>query len=318
LPSYECEKFRNFFEKVNTRVVANQKRQQEEITAPMDLEETPSTQEADEQTEQRYKETLKDLLFDEANFKIEPTTYVHHYNDNIIKSDSSCISKQKMQKINKECSMMVTDLPLSRSSSIFIRVDSERMDVMKAIITGPKGSPYSYGAYLFDIFFPPTYPHDPPLVNLETTGNGTVRFNPNLYTDGKVCLSLLGTWHGEQHSKWNPLKSTIIQALISIQGFILCDEPYYNEPSYEAQRGTKEGDDASASYNENIQFNNIRYGIIQNLRDPPLGFEEVIRKHFVLLKHEILVQCEKWISLAKDKTKMTKVVEQLKLEFAKL
>lgn len=30
-------------------------------------------------------------------------------------------------------------------------------------------------------------------VNLQTTGNGTVRFNPNLYNCGKVCLSLLGT-----------------------------------------------------------------------------------------------------------------------------
>jgi hypothetical protein len=29
-------------------------------------------------------------------------------------------------------------------------------------------------------------------VNLQTTGKGTVRFNPNLYNCGKVCLSLLG------------------------------------------------------------------------------------------------------------------------------
>lgn len=79
------------------------------------------------------------------------------------------------------------------------------------------GTPYAYGAFLFDIFFPPSYPQDPPLVNLETTGNGTVRFNPNLYTDGKVCLSLLGTWHGEIGSKWNPIKSNISQVLLSIQ-----------------------------------------------------------------------------------------------------
>ena len=26
-----------------------------------------------------------------------------------------------------------------------------------------------------------------------TTGNNTVRFNPNLYRDGKVCLSILGS-----------------------------------------------------------------------------------------------------------------------------
>ena len=29
-----------------------------------------------------------------------------------------------------------------------------------------------------------------------TTGGNKVRFNPNLYDSGKVCLSLLGTWSG--------------------------------------------------------------------------------------------------------------------------
>jgi len=28
-------------------------------------------------------------------------------------------------------------------------------------------------------------------------GGGSVRFNPNLYASGKVCLSILGTWSGE-------------------------------------------------------------------------------------------------------------------------
>lgn len=32
------------------------------------------------------------------------------------------------------------------------------------------GTPYAGGIFIFDIFFPATYPHDPPLVNLETTG----------------------------------------------------------------------------------------------------------------------------------------------------
>ena len=58
----------------------------------------------------------------------------------------------------------------------------------------PEETPYSGGCYLFDIFFPGKYPAAPPQVNFRTTGGGSVRFNPNLYTDGKVCLSLLGTW----------------------------------------------------------------------------------------------------------------------------
>lgn len=65
---------------------------------------------------------------------------------------------------------------------------------------------------MFDIFFPDSYPNDPPHVLLRTTGGGTARFNPNLYDTGKVCLSLLGTWSGT-HSceKWSASKSSLLQ-----------------------------------------------------------------------------------------------------------
>jgi ubiquitin-protein ligase len=53
------------------------------------------------------------------------------------------------------------------------------------------------------MFAPNTFPEAPPVVNLRTTGNGLVRFHPNLYSDGKVCLSLLGTWHASSEiEKW--------------------------------------------------------------------------------------------------------------------
>ena len=54
--------------------------------------------------------------------------------------------------------------------------------------------PYCGGCFIFDVFIPVIYPAVPPKVKLVTTGYGTVRFNPNLYNCGKVCLSLLGTW----------------------------------------------------------------------------------------------------------------------------
>jgi hypothetical protein len=60
------------------------------------------------------------------------------------------------------------------------------------------------------VYFPNEYPTSPPSINLETTGNHTVRFNPNLYNDGKVCLSILNTWHGRPEEKWNTT-STFLQ-----------------------------------------------------------------------------------------------------------
>lgn len=56
----------------------------------------------------------------------------------------------------------------------------------QVLITGPADTPYANGCFEFDVYFPQDYPNSPPLVNLETTGGHSVRFNPNLYNDGKV------------------------------------------------------------------------------------------------------------------------------------
>ena len=93
-------------------------------------------------------------------------------------------------------------MPIEHSNSIFVRVDPDRVDVIKVMIFGSKGTPYSAGGYVFDVFCDNNYPKEPPKVNLSTTGAGKIRFNPNLYSCGKVCLSLLGTWRGHAAENW--------------------------------------------------------------------------------------------------------------------
>lgn len=61
---------------------------------------------------------------------------------------------------------------------------------LQVLITGPADTPYANGCFEFDVYFPQDYPNSPPLVNLETTGGHSVRFNPNLYNDGKVNVVL--------------------------------------------------------------------------------------------------------------------------------
>jgi len=245
--------------------------------------------------------------------------YNHHYVSNI--QSTGAATGAKMTKLMKECQTLATSLPISLSSAIFVRSDEERMDVIKAIITGPEGTPYSGGCFLFDIFCPQTYPVDPPLVNLQTTGNGTVRFNPNLYNCGKVCLSLLGTWHGDnQSSKWNASTSSIHQVLISIQAFILVEQPYFNEPAYDSQKGTKEGEMRSFEYNENLRLATIRHAMIEPLRFPSEGFEEVVRLHFTIQKARITNQVHQWVKEASEtfKDKMIRAEKELLQELAKL
>ena len=97
---------------------------------------------------------------------------------------------------------------------------------------------------MFDVFIPLEYPNCPPLVQFLTTGRGQFRFNANLYRDGKVCLSLLGTWSGPG---WEPQTSTLLQVFLSIQSMIMCADAYYNEPGFDRLRGTKEGEEVRAT-----------------------------------------------------------------------
>lgn len=50
--------------------------------------------------------------------------------------------------------------------------------------------------------------------------------NPNLYEEGKVCLSILGTWAGDKSESWSAARSSLLQAFVSIQGLVLVKEPY--------------------------------------------------------------------------------------------
>lgn len=37
------------------------------------------------------------------------------------------------------------------------------MDLLRAVIVGPAGTPYHDGLFFFDIYFPPPYPNLPPV-----------------------------------------------------------------------------------------------------------------------------------------------------------
>jgi len=85
--------------------------------------------------------------------------------------------------------MMGGGLPVTMSSTVWCRVHESQMHLWRAMISGPEGTPYEGGLFIFDILCPNDYPNTAPKVNLRTTGAGSVRFNPNLYNCGKACLS---------------------------------------------------------------------------------------------------------------------------------
>lgn len=80
--------------------------------------------------------------------------------------------------------------------------------------------------------------------------------------EGKVCLSLLGTWSGPG---WVVGSSTLLQVLISIQAMILNDEPYLNEPGWSSQAGTP----ASRAYSANVRRMVVADALLNSLKLPP-------------------------------------------------
>ncbi|CAM9228936.1 unnamed protein product, partial [Ectocarpus sp. 13 AM-2016] len=241
--------------------------------------------------ESRYLSELGDSRF-ELVALLGPG-HSHHFSGQASSQTGGAGGRARAVRISQEVSTLATSLPVQPDSSIFLRVDEDRFDVMRAMVTGPKGTPYECGCFEFDILLPPDYPNSPPKVHFLTTGSGRVRFNPNLYQTGKVCLSLLGTWAGPG---WNPKTSTLLQVLISIQSLIFVAEPYFNEPGFEGQLGTPQGRAASSSYNTRIRNGTLLLGVLEALEEKrPGALSDVKRTHFRLMKGQVMRTARSWL-----------------------
>ncbi|XP_010776645.1 E2/E3 hybrid ubiquitin-protein ligase UBE2O-like [Notothenia coriiceps] len=166
-------------------------------------------------------------------------------------------------------------------------------DLFSALIKGPTRTPYEDGLFVFDIQLPNIYPSVPPLFRYLSQCSG--RLNPNLYDNGKVCVSLLGTWIGKGTERWTS-KSSLLQVLISIQGLILVNEPYYNEAGFDSDRGLQEGYENSRCYNEMALIKMVQT-MTQLLQHPVEVFKQEIQEHFASNGWRLVYRLEAWLEL---------------------
>jgi len=148
-------------------------------------------------------------------------------------------------------------------NGIFCIFNDDNIQKIKALIVGPEDTPYTNGFYFFDIEFTNRYPFAPPKVKFCTL-NKAVRFNPNYYTCGKVCLSMFGTWSGPG---WSPAMNLV--TILNVLQSRLNEHPIQNEPGYEKETG-----DTSIAYNKILSYYNIKVAVIQMLKNIPPGFEQ--------------------------------------------
>jgi ubiquitin-conjugating enzyme E2 Z len=169
----------------------------------------------------------------------------------------------------------VFDFNKNKPEGIYLYVDKNNLMKQYALIIGPKDTPYFGGFFFFEITYPEDYPKKSPHVILLTTEKN-VRFNPNLYECGKVCLSILGTWTGPG---WSPVMNIrlVLDSIRSLMGSF----PIQNEPGYE---NVKHDDVSSIEYNQYLIYHTYRLAILAVLKNKfnkvSSFFEKEIKEEF--------------------------------------
>lgn len=151
-----------------------------------------------------------------------------------------------------------------KDNGIYCEFSENNINNVKILIIGNNDTPYEKGYYLFKLIFPADYPFNPPKVTYCTQGNN-IRFNPNLYTNGKVCVSILNTWDGPG---WTAVCS-LNSVLLSLQS-LLNENPIQNEPGWGAMDIT---DPRAKQYNDVIKYSNLHIAVIKNIIETPETFE---------------------------------------------
>jgi len=194
--------------------------------------------------------------------------------------------------VSKELKLLKSSLP----PGVWVKGFEDRIDLYSVMFRGPEKTPYEDGLFLFDFQLSADYPAAPPLCHYISYCSD--RLNPNLYEDGKVCVSLLGTWSGRGTEVWTS-SSTLLQVIVSIQGLILVSEPYFNEAGFEKQKGSQQGRENSRMYNEMVVLKLVQAQTKLLLHPPPV-FKDIIIAHFKKHAEKLLQRLELWMEISEQ------------------
>ena len=166
------------------------------------------------------------------------------------------------QRIIKEIKLNYNYIQMDYNNGIILKYNING-DIFNSsfIIFGLKNTPYQYGFLLFDCYFHNNYPYQPPKCKFNSV-NQYIRIHPNLYQNGKICLSILDTYLA---SKWSPCH-TLISIAQSIRNS-LNENPLSNEPGQndfnEPNEINKKQKYKYQEYNELVQYSMIKLYIIE-------------------------------------------------------
>jgi len=108
-------------------------------------------------------------------------------------------------------------------------VKEENYFEWEAAITGPEGTVFEDGVFVARLMFPQDYPLNPPTMRFTSK-----IFHPNIYPDGRVCISILHPpgddplGYEKSSERWSPVQS-VEKILLSVMSMIA--EPNINSPA---------------------------------------------------------------------------------------
>lgn len=184
------------------------------------------------------------------------------------------MSSRATKRIVKDISDLVNNIEELNKNNIYFYINDENIFEIYFLLIGTVNTPYNGGFYFFKFNFCNEYPIKPPTVKFIST-SGNIRFNPNLYTCGKVCLSIINTWQGP---RWTPTQ-TITSVLFSLQAMVLNEMPLTNEPGFENHPIIELN-----KYNSIILHENYRVNVnkILNNQPPPFqNFKNIMNRSFI-------------------------------------
>lgn len=199
----------------------------------------------------------------------------------VFKKITSTIINKHMNECFKRIVLDIKDLKKSPIEGAYYYPNEDNILKGQALVFGPKGTPYENGNYIFSFSFTKKYPYEPPILTYQTN-DGITRFNPNFYRNGKVCLSVLNTWEGDQWSACQSIRSILVTLQMTFN-----ENPLLNEPGIH----WKTHNNYIQKYNQIIQYKNIEVSILNYVTKKMKVQDEIyqtIMDHFKDTKEELM------------------------------
>tara|TARA_B100000683_G_scaffold247453_1_gene259927 strand:+ start:968 stop:1807 length:840 start_codon:yes stop_codon:yes gene_type:complete len=197
------------------------------------------------------------------------------------------VSRETVKRIVQDIKEVTNDSSLCQNG-IYYEHNMDNFMHGDAMLIGPKDTPYEHGLFFFHFEFPSDYPFSPPTVKFHNhTKSKRVRMNPNLYENGRVCLSLLNTWAGEPWSACQSIRSVLLSLVT-----VLNEKPLLNEP------GIKESHRDFSNYQRLVRFFSLKDYLVESYvrwcsgtsHEQEKLFDGPMREHFGRMRDADLLE----------------------------